>query len=136
MKRLFIILSLLAIYLPAYSQNIYIDVKKNWYCQPPRLELDQLDTLVLTLDKPQDDPNKPLLLWQNGGGDKFQPIIIYNPTPGMQYIYPMEKWKIEQISPTDYKLTIKEGSRTRKYNIIQVRNNLLILEKMILVRRQ
>jgi hypothetical protein len=140
MKRIVLLLLILTLCIKAYSQNIYIDVRKNWYAQTPRLELDLLDSIILVSEKPVDDPKLPLILWQFAGNDKFQPLLIFNPTPGMQYIYPMEKWKIEQIAPAQYKVTMKEGEkllsgRTRKYNMVLFRDDHLILQKIILVRR-
>lgn len=140
MKRIVLLSFFLAFCINSYSQNIYIDVRKNWYSQPPRMELDLMDTITLVTDKPADDPAKPLILWQFAGNDKFQPLLIYNPTPGMQYIYPMEKWKVEQIAPAQYKLSMKEGEKllsgkVRKYNMVLYRDNHLILYKMELIRR-
>jgi hypothetical protein len=140
MKHLLFI-ALLFITTPrAHAQNIYIDVQCNWYAQPPRMELDQLDTIVLVKEKPADDPAKPLLLWQYAGNEKYQPLLVYNPTPGMQFIYSIERWKIEQIAPTQYKLSMREGEKLlsgkqRKYNMVLFRDDHLILQKIILVRR-
>ena len=140
MKRIVFILLLLVFCLQAYSQNIYIDIRKNWYVQAPRLELDMMDTITLVADKPVDDPKKPMILWQYAGNDKFQPLLIYNPTPGMQYIYPMEKWKVDQIAPAQYKLSMKEGEKllsgkSRHYNMVLYRDDHLILYKVDLIRR-
>ena len=140
MKRTVLLSLLLVFCINAFSQNIYIDVRKNWYFQAPRLELDMMDTITLVSEKPTDDPKKPLILWQYGNNDKFQPVVLYNPTPGMQYIYPMEKWKIEQIAPAQYKLIMKEdvkllSSKQRRYNMVLFRDDHLLLQKIILVRR-
>lgn len=140
MKRTVLFLLLLAFCFSVYGQNIYIDVRKNWYSQPPRMELDLMDTITLVTEKPADDAAKPLILWQYAGNDKFQPLLVYNPTPGMQYIYPMQKWKVEQIAPTQYKLNMKEGEKLlsgkmRRYNMVLYRDDHLILYKIELIRR-
>ena len=126
----------------AFAQNINIDIRRNWYAQVPRLEMDMIDTLVLVPDQPAKDPDKPLFLWQYNPGDIYQILVLYNPTPGLEPIFPREKWRLLQTGRNDYELIIKNNdprkllhTKLRRYKLYQVRDNYQILQKMVLVRK-
>ncbi|MBA3828721.1 MAG: hypothetical protein H0X33_07275 [Taibaiella sp.] len=143
MNRLILTILLLLAGTHAFSQNIEIDIRKNWYCQVLRLEMDQLDTLVLSLTEPAADPARPMLLWQYAGDNVYQVLVLHNPTPGLEPIYPTEHWKLVQTGRADYDIKVSDADpkkllhgRIRRYKLIQVRNYLLVLQQIILVRQK
>ncbi|MGN6566365.1 MAG: hypothetical protein ACTHJ0_00355 [Flavipsychrobacter sp.] len=142
MKQLFTFLLLLGS-IKAFSQNIYVDMRRNWYAQVPRLELDMLDTIELYPTQPKGDDSKPMFVWQYAGNDVFQILVLHNPTPGLEPVYPQEKWKITDKTINDYYLVVKANdprkvvnARLRRYKLIPYRDNYLILQKVVLVRQE
>jgi len=141
MKSLFASI-LLFVCCPAFSQNIHVDMRRNWYAQVPRLELDMLDTIELYPTQPKGDESKPMFLWQYSGDDAYQILVVHNPTPGLEPIYPPEKWKIVDKTINDYYLIVKGNdprkfinSRIRHYKLIPYRDNYQLLQKVVLVRQ-
>ena len=141
MKKLFTFMLLITCS-QAFSQNIYIDMRRNWYAQLPRLEFDMVDTITLVPNEPARDDSKPLIVWQYSGNDTYAPLVMHNPTPGLEPIFPVEKWKITDKTRDDYYLTVKGNdprklinARIRRYKLIPYRDNYLLLQKVVLVRQ-
>ena len=131
------------IYHPCFSQNLDIDIKRDWYAEVPTIDISMLDTIALAPVRGNVNSTKDVFIWHYLDKTDYSLEVRNTTQPEIRdpYIYAPEKWKVKKKGEDDLYLVMKDHKDPQlihhflgEYKLVPYRDNYNILYKIMLVR--
>lgn len=143
MKQALFILAAVLSYFSGWSQNLDVDMKRDWYAEVPTIDINMLDTITLFPVHGNISSAKDVFVWHYQNKNDYTLEVRDNMQPQLSgsYEYTPEKWKLKGGDGDALYLVMKDHKDPQpvhrslgEYLLVPYRDNYNLLYKVVMVR--